>query len=64
MELPKPLTPIERAARSVTFWSRVVPILANYALVQRRLDKVKEEEGSIDPAVGLIHVTASLSLHS
>lgn len=64
MELPKPLTPIERAARSVTFWSRVVPILANYALVQRRLDKVKEEEGSIDPAVRLTHVRAPISIHN
>lgn len=35
----------------MSFWTRVVPILANYAMVQRRLDTIKEEEGEVAPEV-------------
>ena len=51
MELPEPLSPLQRATRAVTFWSRVVPILANYAMIGRKLDRIKAEKGGdgIDP---------------
>ncbi|KAA8496095.1 Uncharacterized protein FVE85_2250 [Porphyridium purpureum] len=36
--MPKPLTSYERIKRSVTFWSRVVPILLKYRQTKRRIE--------------------------
>mmetsp|Transcript_2142 Transcript_2142/g.3190 ORF Transcript_2142/g.3190 Transcript_2142/m.3190 type:complete len:648 (-) Transcript_2142:111-2054(-) len=38
VEFPPPLTPTERTIRAVTFWSRAIPILARYKLLETKID--------------------------
>lgn len=45
MVFPEPLTPFDRAQRAVTFWSQVVPIIANYALLKRKIQSRRSELG-------------------
>lgn len=47
--LPEPLSPLERATRAVSFWSRVVPILFNYANIGRKVDRLKASGTPMDP---------------
>eukprot|EP00624_Nannochloropsis_granulata_P004436 evm.model.NODE_31977_length_99932_cov_29.870142.17 len=41
--IPGPLNPVQRLKRAATFWSQIVPILGNYALIQRKLAAAKEK---------------------
>jgi len=41
--IPGPLNPLQRLKRAATFWSQIVPILGNYALIQRKLAAAKEK---------------------
>lgn len=41
--IPGPLNPLQRVKRAATFWSQIVPILGNYALIQRKLAAAKEK---------------------
>lgn len=41
--IPGPLSPFQRIQRAATFWSRVVPILGNYAMIRRKLETAKEK---------------------
>lgn len=45
MEFPEPLTSFDRAQRAVTFWSQVVPIIANYALLKRKIQRQRTQLG-------------------
>ncbi|TFJ88515.1 hypothetical protein NSK_000089 [Nannochloropsis salina CCMP1776] len=47
--IPAPLNPVQRLRRAATFWSQVVPILGNYALIQRKLAAAKEKGDPVSP---------------
>jgi len=53
VELPKPLTPVERGIRALTFYSRVLPIFANYALLKQRLETNTTINGNKDEVEAL-----------
>ena len=45
IELPSPLTPVQRSIRAATFWSKMAPILLNYNKVKRSI-KSNEDPSS------------------
>jgi hypothetical protein len=47
--IPGPLNPVQRLKRAATFWSQIVPILGNYALIQRKLAAAKEKGEPVSP---------------